>query len=204
MRKAGILILILSISLPFLLAAQDGDDPSGEVDWDNIPYELFSRGDRTLIISLGVVLPTVFFNDGKIIEHQIDPPVGGTGSFVLNYFLIPKFTIGGEVGGMFLPTLAGNTLYMIYLGVKAGTQFVAGRFEFPLGLSAGMAWHTYLNTGYFGLYLRASGSAFYRATSNWAFGLTASWFFFPEWTNTTSKNVYGNFVDLTVSARYLF
>jgi len=200
MRKAGILILILLLGLPFLLTAQDED----EIDWDSIPYELFSRGDRTLVISLGVTLPMIFFNDGKVIDHQIDPPVGGTGSFVLNYFLMPKFTIGGELGGMFLPTLADNTLYMIYLGFKAGTQFVAGRFEFPLALSAGMAWQTYLDLGYFGLYFKASASAFFRATASWGFGATASWYLFPEWTGNSNRNVYGNFADFTLSARYHF
>jgi len=202
MQKAGILTLILLMALPFLLAAQDEDDPS--IDWENIPYDLFARGDRTLVISLGVTLPMVFFNDGKIIEHQIDPPIGGTGSFVLNYFMMPKLTIGGEVGGMFLPTIAGNTLYMIYLGAKVGTQFNIGLFEFPLGLSTGMAWQTYLNLGHYGLYVRASGSALFRATINWAFGLTASWFWFPQWTGNSKKDVSGNFVDLTLSARYHF
>ena len=200
--KAGILILILFAGLPLLLAAQEDNEP--EIDWENIPYDLFARGDRTLLISLGVAFPTVFLSNGKTIEHQIDPPVGGTGSLAINYFIMPKLTVGGELGGMFLPTLAGNTLYMIYLGGRVGTQFVAGRFEFPVGISAGMAWQTYLDLGYFGVYLRATGSAFFRATVNWAFGLTSSWFMFPEWTSDTKKNVYGNFVDFTLSARYHF
>ena len=207
-RRAGIVLIIL-FCVPFLLAAQD-EEPSDEIDWGDYKYELYARGDRTLLISVGLVFPTVSSGKNEF-SNKINPPLGGTGSFAFNYFLNSKLTVGGELGGMFLPTEAKNTLFMIYLGGRVGTQFIAGRFEFPIHFSMGMSWQTYLNLGHYSLYLRAGGSVFFRATSTWAFGLSTSWFFVPQWTydsesnkRTREKDVFANFLDLTLSARYQF
>jgi hypothetical protein len=208
MRKAGAIIFLLFMGLPILLAAQeedDDDDPSGGSDWDYYYDESFTRGDQTFIISLGTVFPTVFFNDGqKIDDHKFSPPVGGTGSLSYNFYLTPKIFIGGEVGGMFVHTLGGNTLFVIPVGARAGYQFNVWRFEFPLTGVVGMVWHRYLDFKYYGLYLKGGGAAFFRATPSWSFGMNANWFWFPQWTDDTSKNVFGNIVDLTLCARYHF
>jgi hypothetical protein len=80
-----------------------------------------------------------------------------------------------------------------------------GRFEFPIAGTIGVAWQNYLNEGYFGLYMKAGGSAFFRATTYWAFGLTTNWYWFPQWIREDpSKNVDGHFLDFTLSARYHF
>jgi hypothetical protein len=202
MQKAKAVILILLLGLPVLLTAQDG--PDIEVDWDDYRYDLYSQGDQVLMISVGVIFPTLFINNGNLINHKIEPPVGGVGSLAFHYFLRSRLFIGGEVGGFFCSTLAGNTLYIIPLGFRVGTLFLAGRFEFPLIGTIGVSWHNYLDFGYFGLYFKAGGSVFFRATNHWAFGLTSSWYLFPEWTDNAKFDVYGNFLDLTLSARYHF
>ncbi|MCL2764911.1 MAG: hypothetical protein FWD40_06485 [Treponema sp.] len=203
-KAAACLILILLLGMPVLLVAQDSNEPEIDIDWDIYTADLYVRGDQTFIISLGVVFPTIFINNGSKIAHQITPPVGGIGLLNYNYYLNSRFYIGAELGGFFLPTLAKNTVFIIPLGASAGTQFLAGRFEFPLFLTVGMAWQNYLNLGYYGLYAKAGGSAYFRATSEWSFGLTTFWSWFPQWTDDPAKNVHGNFLGLTLSARYHF
>ena len=204
--KAGILC-VLFIGITSLIYAQNqNEEPSEDIDWDNIQYDAYASGDQALTISLGVVFPALFVYDGVVHpkSNNFDPPVGGTGSFTFNYYLFPYLFVGGEIGGMFLPTLAKNTMYVIYLGGRVGTQFIAWRFEFPISASFGMSWQTYLDEGHYTMYLRGSVAAFFRATPSWAFGLTSSWFFIPQWTGNRATDGYGNFVDLTLSAKYQF
>ncbi|MCL1959776.1 MAG: hypothetical protein FWF68_09265 [Spirochaetes bacterium] len=200
MRKAGVILLFLLTILPFLLAAQENDDP----EWDYYYTDFYSRGDQTFIISLGTVFPTLFMNNGHKINHKFSPPVGGTGSLSYQYYFNPNVLIGGEVGGMFLPTLGNNTLFIITVGVKGGYQFYYRKFEFPLSVTLGVSWHRYLGMGYFGPFLKGGGAAFYRFTNSWSFGLNANWFWFPEWTRKKRENVHGNMIDLTLCARYHF
>jgi len=202
MRKAGAFLLLLLVGLSPLFA-QD-DDPSIEDDWDDYTFGLYAPGDQTITISLGTVFPTVFFNNGKLIEHNFSPPVGGTGSIGYNYFLSSNFFVGGDIGMMFLITLNGNYFFSPQFGVNAGYQFNIWKLEFPISAGLGMTWHNYLNHSYYGLYLKGSAAAFFRATSDWSFGLTVSWGWLPEWTNDISKNVDGNILYTVLSARYHF
>jgi len=208
MQKAGAFLLLLLLGMPILLNAQEwsepDDEPSIESDWEIYSPDLYSAGDKTFIISIGTVFPTVFLNNGEVIEHNFSPPVGGTGSLAYNYFLGSHLFIGGEVGGMFFSTLGLNTAFIIPLGARVGYQFLLWRFEFPLNLTLGMTWHRFLNLGYYGFYMKGGGAAYYRFNSEWSFGLNANWFWFPEWTNEPKKNVDGNIIDLTLSVRYHF
>jgi len=214
MRKTGTMraaafFLILLLGLPILLAAQDnGDDPEFETDWDDYTTDLYTAGDQTFMISLGVIFPTVFVNDGEVWtspeQHKFDPPVGGNGSLAFNYYLSSHFFLGGEVGGMFSPTIAKNTVFTILLGARGGYQFNIWRFEFPITAAIGMFWQTYLNNGYYGLYLKGGLAVYFRASSDWSFGITSNWYWLPQRTEKSSQNVDGNFVDLMLSARYHF
>jgi hypothetical protein len=207
MQKIGGILLILLLGFPIILAAQQDDDPSApaiETDWDDFVYDLYVKGDQTFIISLGTVFPALFINNGNIINPHNVRPVGGSGSLVYNYYFGSKFFIGGELTGMFIHTLRRYTLFIVPLGMRAGTQYIFGRFEFPLALSLGMVWQTYLDNGYYGLYIKANASAYFRITSQWSFGLNSSWGWFPQWTNDKTQNVDGNFVNLQLAARYHF
>jgi hypothetical protein len=199
MRKAGSILLLLLIGMPILLAAQQNDDP----DWDYYD-DANTWGDQTFIISLGTIFPTIFRNNGNTIDHKLTPPVGGTGSLAYNYYFFKQFFAGAEVGGMFIGTLGSNTLFIIPIGIRGGFQFGYNRFEFPVTAVFGMVFHRYLNMGNFSLYVKGGAAAFYRVTNNWSFGINADWFWFPQWTEEKDKNVYGNMIDLTLSARYHF
>jgi hypothetical protein len=190
-------------------AQEDDETDEGDLpidsEWDYYMPELYSRGDQTFMISLGMIFPTVFLNnEGKRIDHNFVPPVGGSGSLSYNYFLGSNFFIGGEISGMFNPTLGQNTVFIIPLGLRAGYQFIFWRLEFPMTLTLGMSWHRFLDEGYFGMYMKAGGAVYYRFNPDWSFGLNSNWCWFPEWTNDWKKNVHGNIVDLNFSVRYHF
>jgi len=187
----------------------DYDDIPIETDWEGYISEAYSRGDQVFIISLGVIFPTVFINDGKIIDHHFNPPVGGTGSLAYSYFFGSHFYFGGEIGVKFNYTLGQNTVFIIPIGLRAGMQFVHRRFEFPLNLAIGVAPQRYLNLGYAGLFVKGGAAAFFRFNPDWSFGLNFDWSWYPQWPQeggkpVPAKNVDGNIVGLTLSARYHF
>lgn len=200
MHKAGAIFFLLLIVFPVLLTAQD-DDGDG---WDYYDDGQFAKGDQTFIISLGTVFPMVFVMNGKAYDHKIDPPVGGLGSLAYNYYITPQLFLGGELSGMFMPTLGGNTLYVIPIGFRAGYQFNVWRLEFPVSAALGVAWHRYLNNTYFGIYMKAGGAAYFRITQLLSIGINTNWYWLPEWTSDRNKNVDGNLLDLTLSARIHF
>jgi hypothetical protein len=198
-------LILLLISLPVLLFSQEeGSEEEILPDRDIYYADLYTSGDQTFVISLGTVFPVVFFNKGKVIEHNFSPPVGGAGSLAYNYYFNSNFFVGGEIGGMFIPTLANSMAFIIPLGIRSGFQFYIWRLEFPLYASIGVSWHRYLNVGYFGMYLKGGASAYFKFNSDWSFGLNTAWYWLPEWTNNSNKDVYGNVIELTLSARYHF
>jgi hypothetical protein len=188
-------------------AQQNSDTPSDspfEIERDEYVYELYARGDQTFVISLGTVFPAVFFHEGKVLDLDFRPPVGGSGSLMYNYYFGSRFFLGGELSGLFIHSI-NHTLFIVPLGLRVGTQFIAGRFEFPLAFTLGMCWHTYLDASYYGLYMKGGASVYYRATHEWSFGLSTDWGWFPQWVVGEDKNtVYGNFIYLMLSARYHF
>jgi len=203
MRKAGAFLIMLLFSFTLLYAQEDEPPPEGG-DWDFYAPDSYTRGDQTFTISLGTVFPTVFLNNGKVLNHNFSPPVGGAGSLSYNYFFTPKIFLGGEIGGLFMNTLGNNRLYVILLGARTGYQFYFWRFEFPLNITIGMTWQRHLDSKYYGLYMKGGGAVYYRFNSEWSFGINANWNWFPQWTNEPRKNVDGNMVDLLLSARYHF
>ncbi|GBU28440.1 hypothetical protein R84B8_01999 [Treponema sp. R8-4-B8] len=210
MQKAAALFLILFWGISVLLFAQDDSDPETEPDWGDIySNELYSRGDQTLSIGVGVGFPIVFINNGKEIPHGIkipntEIPMGGTGILNYTYYLNSYFFTGGELGLLFMPTTGGNTVFMTFFGARAGTQFILGKFEFPIFISLGGTIQTYLDFGYFGLYMKAGIGAYFRITHEWSFGITSNFSWFPQWTNEPAKNVDALFVDLAIVGRYHF
>jgi len=185
------------------------DDGSGESDWNRYIPDLYSKGDQTFTISAGTIFPIVFLNNGKVITHNFTPPVGGVGTLAYSRFLSPNFFLGGELEVKFNYTLGQNAVFIIPIGLRVGWQFVFRRFEFPLYAVIGMAPQKYLDLGYFGMYLKGAGSAYYRFNPNWSFGLSADWNWYPQWPmkdgkRTPDKDMYANIIGVALSARYHF
>jgi hypothetical protein len=202
------LLMLLGVLL-FPLAAQDSeedtDSDDGEVeipiesDWPENPLEPYSPGDKIFGISLGPLFPLFFTGDSGVLPNNVG--IGGTLSLSYTYFLNSHLFVGGELGGMFASTKGKNNLFIVPMGLRAGYQFTLKRFEFPFSVMIGFAPQKYLEEGYFGFFAKPSASAFWRFNPDWSFGLNAAWWWVPQWAENTA---HGNFMELTLSARYHF
>jgi len=192
------------------LSAQEWED-----DWDFYAMDLYAMGDQTFTITLGVVFPTVFVyrdsdgNPSASMDHNFRPPVGGGGSLTYTYFLGSNIFVGGEIGVSFTYTVARNTVFIIPIGLRAGWQFLLGRFEFPVALTFGVAPQRYMDLSYVGMFLRGSASAFYRFNPEWSFGLNTDWTWLPQrprrdGNRVPAENVDATMLGITISARYHF
>ena len=212
MRKLWFLFLLTLILFSALhLYAQENEDgedegepvsPPIDTDWGEFPSTLNTRGDKTFVISLGVIIPAVFTGKG-IENNKHNLSVGGTGSLSYNYFINPYVFIGAELSGMFVGTIGGNMLYIVPFGAVLGYQFVFGRFELPISLMIGGAPQTYIEKNYFGFFFKPGVSGYFRFDSDWSFGINTLWWMVPQWPKD-GRNVLGNLLQITVSARYHF
>jgi hypothetical protein len=221
MRKVRFFLLLLGLcwfsgQTAFLYAQEDNDEDDSydediplEDDWDGYVTDLYSRGDQLFVISAGVIFPTVFYNNGRKINHNFKPPVGGAMSLSYLHFLGSHLFLGGEIGFKFNYTLGENTIFLIPIGARVGWQFVLHRFEFPVSMTTGIAPQRYLNNSYPGFFLKAAASAFFRFNPDWSFGLNTDWTWYPQWPKENGKpaphkNMDANILGLTLAARYHF
>ena len=203
-RRTLSFFLMLFFFIPGLVLFSQENDSEDVPDigpvWIDTASEPYSRGDTNFVITLGVLIPA-FFSGIENNSHGIG--LGGTGSLAFNYFITSHFFMGGELSGMFSSSRRGNMLYMVPFGARAGYQFLLGRFEFPVSLFIGAAAQSYIEKNYFGPILKSGASVFWRFNADWSFGLNAAWWFVPQWPKN-GYNVNGNFIELTLSARYNF
>jgi hypothetical protein len=204
-RRRFLLFLVLLTGTAILLPAQE-DEPV-EPDWRGLLPNLYSRGDQTFNISLGLVVPLFFYQEGVgIVKNNIG--LGATGILSYNYFFGPHFFIGGEVGGMFAGTVAENNFFMVPIGARAGYQFILSRFEFPFSVLVGLVSQSYLGASYLGLFVKPSAGVFFRFNHEWSFGIMAEATWVPQWTDIVRDNrkinIHGFFLDLTLGIRYHF
>lgn len=199
---------------PYITEPDDGDDGSGgdtitDGGWDLYTVDLYARGDQIIAISLGLSFPVLFTdsNGRSIMDRQQMGTVGGTGSLAYSHFLGPNLFVGGEIAGSFNNTIQTNTIFIWSIGARAGWQFLFGRFEFPVSFAIGIAPQTYIGTSYLGMFMRGGGAAFFRFNPDWSFGINGDWTWYPQPAKDEKgidRTVYGNMMDVTVSARYHF
>jgi len=204
-RTWSIFLIVFLIFCGLSLYAQEGgyqeedpDDSIPEEEWDEIIIAEYSPGDRNFVVSLGTVIP-LFFTGIDNNQHGLS--IGWYGSLAFNYFITPRIFFGGELSGMFISTRGGNMLYIVPIGARVGYQYSYKRFEFPVSIMIGVAPQKYLEKGYFGPIVKPGASAFWRYNPEWSFGINGVWWFVPQWPKN-GNNTYGNFFELTLSARY--
>jgi hypothetical protein len=209
MRRAWSFWLLLFLIVVVLPVTAQEEDPDSEredeipgINWDPYVPDLYRAGDKTFVITVGIIFPTIF--TGKGLEgYSSNIGLGGMGSLGFNYFLNSNWFLGGEVGGMFAGTGGKNMVYIIPFGPRVGYQLVFKRFEVPLTLMIGAAPQSYLDKGYFGLIIKPGAAFFFRFNPDWSFGLNTNWWILPQWP-ANGKDVVGNFLDLSLSAKYHF
>ena len=206
MRQAwGLFLILLLVSFGANVFAQEfpEEEPDPiEPEWADIMTASYVKGDKNFVITLGVLFPT-YFTGSEIENNRHGLSLGGTGSLSFNYFLTRSIFAGAELSGSFSGTRGGNMMYMIPLGARFGYQFLRQRFEFPFSLLIGGMGQRYLEKGYIGLILKPGASIFWRYNPEWSFGLNGMWWFVPQWPKN-GQEVFGNFMELTLSARYHF
>jgi hypothetical protein len=197
-------MLIAGLS-PLGAQPEEGEIPA-EDDWSGFISNLYSRGDQVFGISVGLSIPAAFGKSGSgIIPHNMT--VGGTGSLSYDYFIGSNVFVGGELQGMFAPTLGKHMLIIIPIDVRIGYQFVYKRFEFPLSLGLGIApqqLRTSKSYNYLGFFAKPRASAFFRFNPDWSFGINTAWWWLPQITKNPDESVHGHFFELTIGVRYHF
>lgn len=206
-RFSPLLILLL---FPYLtIGAQEAPAPKEggalpiESEWTGPSPALYNRGDQTFIINLGTVFP-LFLASGNGASMDANMGIGGAGSLNYNYYFNGSFALGGEFGGMFTATIGQNMFFIMPFGLKLTYQFIAVPFEFPLSLMIGAASQSYLESNYFGLFVKPGVSFYWRYSPDWSFGVNAQYWWVPQWTSDEATTVFGNFLETTISARYHF
>jgi hypothetical protein len=206
----------------FSAFAQEEDQEEEDDDSDELPIESewtgplpdrYAPGDRMFTMSVGALFPMVFLDqDGNVYDSQIKAGLT-LGAIGLNFFLTPGIFVGGEFSLGFSWTI-NNILFQLPFGVRLGYQFTLNspklpsflnRFEFPVSIMVGMYSQNYQTRNYFGLFLKPEISTYFRFNSDWSFGVNVGWWWVPQWPENGPKfNRFGNFLNTTLSARYLF
>lgn len=205
-RYPALLLCLLCISV---LYAQEDEEAPIISDWSGYRPNVYSRGDQAFTIGLGLPFPLFLADQEKgVLSPKMN--MGGMVALGYSYFLGSRFFLGGELDGAFFSTEGKNNYFIVPMGVKAGFQFVLGRFEFPLSLMIGGAAQQRLGGSYFGLFVKPSASAFFRFNPDWSFGVSTGFWWVPQWTGTRDSdhsgpvNIHGFFIEAVIGARYHF
>jgi hypothetical protein len=211
MRSPRHLLVFLCLLLCVPLFAQEDDEeaPPIESDWSGYLPNLYSRGDQIFNMHLGMAFP-LFYADQELGVLDTNMNFGGMVTLSWNYFLDAHWFWGIEVSGAFFSTKGKNNYYIVPMGLRAGYQFIFGRFEFPVSLMAGMAPQLRLGGSYFGLFVKPAASAFFRFNPDWSFGINTGFWWVPQWTGVSypghsgKVNIHGFFFEAGIGARYHF
>ncbi|MDR1073354.1 MAG: hypothetical protein LBL45_06730 [Treponema sp.] len=216
MRKAQAFLFLCCLLFFSGITVYAQEEESDEESEEEIPFDeyegvtpsLYSSGEQMFSFTLGALFPLFYTNSDGIAPNGTNVNVGGGGYLSYNYFLGPRFFVGGEAGGMFAGTIGENMLYIVPFGVRGGYQFAFSiknaRFEIPVSLTVGGVTQKYLETDYFGLFLKPVVAGFFRLNPDWSFGLNVGWLIIPQWTKEPRKNMTGHFLEVSLSARFHF
>ncbi len=196
------LALFCALFLSGSIFAQEIDE--GDVPSENHQINLNETGDQYVKLGLMVTMPLNFggsfplYRDGKL-------STGGAGMIGYHRFLTPNIAAGFDVAFGYNPTIGGNIFTYIPFIFSATYQPVYKQFEFPVTVGLGFATESYLSHSYFpGFIFKPQAGVFYRATPSWSFGLEGEFMYMPQWYSDSSKNDYGIFGSIVLSARYHF
>lgn len=198
MKRIIPLILALTLcAVPVL--AQETDN--GESATFEQFYAKNQMGDKFIKMQVSPTFPLGFFNQ----QNQPSLYVGGLLGLGFHIFLTDNFAIGGDAGFGFNATIGSNVFDYIPIVATATWQFEYKRWEFPVTAGLGFAWELYNGYLYWpGLIVEAQAGAMYRINSNWGVGGELTYMFMPEFNIDPSKNWMGNFLNITIAARYYF
>lgn len=192
-------LLLFGAALLFsapVLAQDVPDDDTDEIQ--DFSYTVNGKGDQYIKIAIMPNFPLNF--DGQLY-------VGGAAEIGYFRFLNSWLALGGELSVGYNPTLGSNSLTFVPITFGVSFQPSVWKLEFPITLSAGVAFETCQNRKYFpGFVAKAEAGAFFRMNESWSFGLGSNFLYLPQWYTTDERagSDYGLFLTAFLSARYHF
>lgn len=213
MKRLLALFCALFMISSFAFADDDDADiyddiDQGEESGEDIEFRtstnLNEPGDQYIKIGLMVTFPLNFggdfpmYKDGKL-------ATGGAGMIGYHRFITSWWAAGLNIYFGYHPTLGENIFTYIPFVLDTTFQPAYKNFEFPITLGIGAAMENYLSRTYFpGLIFRGAAGVFYRVTPSWSFGVEGDYMYMPQWYSDSSKNDYGLFGSVLLTARYHF
>lgn len=191
MKKLLALFCILVCAAGMVFA----DDYDSDDEYDDI-YIYESNGSGDQMVKIGV-MPWFALNFGD----KIYP--GASAELGYYRFLNKWLAVGGELTITFNMTIGNNALTTVpvTLGVMGQPSF--GKFEFPVTLSAGIAYETAQNSSYFpGFVFKAEGGVCYRFSEMWSFGAMCTFMWQPQWFTDSKYNDNAFYMAPSLCARY--
>lgn len=184
---------------------------SAQFEDDEIVEPTYELGDQYFTIRLGTLVPLFFQNPmegGEI--NSTNLRLGGSGALSWQGYLNERWSIGGELAGTFNNSVNQRTLFMVPITARLSYNISRWPFEFPLHVSAGGAFQSLEGDTYFGPIVKPGAGAWWNATGEWAFGLNMEYWWVPQFYRGADDRPdaedtrFGNFLDITVGARYSF
>ncbi|MDR3131111.1 MAG: hypothetical protein LBU18_06145 [Treponema sp.] len=206
-RRVGraVMLIFFGWALVFTIPAQEdggGEEIPVEPEWTGPLLGPYAQGDFMFTISAGMLFPVLFLDEtGEAYNGNIK--LGGQITLGLNYFLSPNIFLGAELVGAFSNSV-NNMILQFPFGFRAGYQFIFRKLELPVSFMIGAISQNYITKHYLGLFLKPEAAVYWRFNTDWSFGVNAGWWLVPEWPKDGPEyNRYGNFLNLTISARYV-
>ncbi|MFP4644434.1 MAG: TP0733 family outer membrane beta-barrel protein [Spirochaetales bacterium] len=201
------LLVVAAVSL-FLFAAGTA---SAQFEDEEIVEPTYDLGDQYFTIRLGTLVPLFFQSplDGGAI-NATNLRLGGSGALSWQGYLNERWSIGGELSGTFNNSVNARTLYMVPITARLSYNFSRWPFEFPLHVSAGAAFQSLEGDTYFGPIVKPGAGVWWNATDEWAFGGNMEYWWVPQFYRGAEDRPpdrdsrFGNFLDITLGARYSF
>ena len=171
--------------------------------------EPYSAGSQTFTMSGGLFLPLFFsfpYQTTSFVSALGHLSPGGTGSLEWASFVSNRLSLGIELSGTFAFTPNMNTQVLIPLTAKISYLFPVGSFEIPLFFGAGIGANKVSDQVYFGPVFKPGAAAYWNMNLKWGFGLSMQYWFVPEiyFGDQKPGTAFGNFMDISFSARYHF
>ncbi|MFP4114316.1 MAG: TP0733 family outer membrane beta-barrel protein [Spirochaetota bacterium] len=206
-RAVTLLALLLAMLAAVPIAfAQEESEP--ETDDEELFVPLYTLGDQTLSINLGLFAP-LFYALGPDGVEPANLSLGGAGSLAWGSYITNELKLGVEVAGSFAFTPNGRGLYLVPIAANANYIFQAYPFEFPLNLGLGLSFARLDDMFKVDPFVKGGGSVYWNHSAQWAFGLNLNYWFIPQIylegsSQGAEESRLGNFLEITLSALYHF
>jgi hypothetical protein len=171
--------------------------------------EPYGQGSQTFSINAGIILPLfiLFPNQSDVLVPFGDQlSLGGTGSLEWAAFLNNRLSLGIGLAGSFAFTQQKNTHSLIPITANLTYVFFLNSFEIPVLVGAGFAVNRVDDQVYFGSIMKVGTGFFYNINAEWSLGLRTQYWLVPEiyFGTQSDKTAYGNFLDISLSAKFHF